>query len=189
EMLTGDRLFDGDDTVQVLGRVLEQRVDLDRAPLRYRQLLARCLTRSPKDRLRDIGEARFLLSEPATTDAQTAPAPPPPSGLRFVPWAIACIALLGLAAVSATHFREGTTTLPKPVHVQVTPAKPTMGSPCWFAVPPAGTKSAYSAAESGDSTPRLWLHAMDTPESRPLSAFVANPTLPFFWSYDSRFVY
>jgi serine/threonine protein kinase len=188
EMLTGDRLFGGDDTVQVLGRVLEQRVDLDRFPPRYRHLLARCLTRNPKDRLRDIGEARFLLGDPAATDAQTAPAPPPPSGLRFVPWALACIAFLALAAVSATHFREDPPALPRPVRLQFHPAKLSIGSSYRFAVSPDGTKLAYYAAES-DATSRLWIHAMDTLESRPLSASSGNPNLPFFWSYDSRFVF
>jgi Tol biopolymer transport system component len=168
--------------------VLEQRVDLDRVPLRYRHLLARCLTRNPKDRLRDIGEARFLLSDPAATDAQTAPAPPPPSGLRLLPWAVACIALLALAAVSATHFSEDPPAPPKPVRLQFNPAKLTVGSPNRFAISPDGTKLAYYAADS-DGVSRLWIHSMDTLESRPLSILVANPNLPFFWSYDSRFVF
>src|SRR6516165_3422153 len=70
EMLTGERLFKGEDTVQVLSRVLEQPVDLDRVPKRFRKLLARCLDRNPKDRLRDIGDARFLLGEPAKPESQ-----------------------------------------------------------------------------------------------------------------------
>src|SRR6516162_1750781 len=64
EMLTGERLFKGEDTVQVLSRVLEQPVDLDRTPARFRKMLGRCLARNVKDRLRDVGEARFLLAEP-----------------------------------------------------------------------------------------------------------------------------
>src|SRR5262245_56245370 len=188
EMLTGHRLFDGDDTVQVLGRVLEQKIDLDRVPPRYRHLLARCLTRNPKDRLRDIGEARFLISDPAATDAQTAPAPPPPSGLRFVPWAVACIALLALAAVSAIHFREDPPALPKPVRLQFNPEKLTVGSPNRFAVSPDGTKLAYYAADS-DGVSRLWIHAMDTLESQPLSASAANPNLPFFLYFYCRHVF
>jgi Tol biopolymer transport system component len=189
EMLTGDRLFDGDDTVQVLGRVLEQKIDLDRVPPRYRHLVSRCLTRNPKDRLRDIGEARFLLSDPAAADAQTAPAPPPPSGLRLVPWAVACIALLALAAVSAIHFREDPPASSKPVQFQFKPEKLTVvRSPHRFDISPDGTKLAYYAADS-DGVSRLWIHAMDTLESQPLSAIAANPNIPFFWSYDSRYVF
>src|SRR5262249_50940081 len=161
EMLTGERLFDGEDTVQVLGRVLEQKVDLDRVPPRYRQLLARCLTRNAKDRLRDIGEARFLLSDSAVTDAQTAPRPR--SRPNFVPWAVACIALLALAAVSAIHFREQPPAPSMSVRFQFNPEKLTIGSSHRFAISPDGTKLAYYAAESGGVS-RLWIHAMDTLE-------------------------
>jgi serine/threonine-protein kinase len=41
EMLTGERLFQGEDTVQVLSRELEQPVDLERVPVRFRKLLGR----------------------------------------------------------------------------------------------------------------------------------------------------
>src|SRR5215469_8777900 len=64
EMLTGKRLFQGEDTVQVLSNVLQQPVDLERVPPKFRKLLGRCLDRNPKNRLRDIGEARFWLEEP-----------------------------------------------------------------------------------------------------------------------------
>jgi Tol biopolymer transport system component len=188
EMLSGARLFEGDDVVQVLGRVLEQTVDLDRIPLRYRHLLARCLTRNPKDRLRDIGEARFLLSAPAATDAKIPPALPRPSGLRYLPWAVACIALLALGAVSAIHFREDPPALPKPVRLQFNPEKLTIGSPNRFSVSPDGGRLAYYATDS-DGASRLWVHALDTLESQPLSAAAGNPNVPLFWSHDSRFVF
>src|SRR5215469_10841238 len=77
EMLTGERLFQGEDTVQTLSNVLQQPVDLERAPVRFRKLLARCLDRNPKDRLRDIGEARFLLEEPAKAEGQADTDPQP----------------------------------------------------------------------------------------------------------------
>jgi len=82
EMIAGERLFDGEDTVQVLSRLLEQKIDLDRVPTRFRTLLARCLERNPKDRLRDIGDARFLLGEaksfsPSLPPSTAAPTPLP----------------------------------------------------------------------------------------------------------------
>ncbi len=63
EMLTGEQLFQGEDTVQVLSKVLEQPLNLEHVPARFRSLLERCLERNPKERLRDIGDARFLLEE------------------------------------------------------------------------------------------------------------------------------
>jgi hypothetical protein len=37
--------------------------DLSQVPSQAQKLLRRCLERDPKERLRDIGEARFLLEE------------------------------------------------------------------------------------------------------------------------------
>jgi hypothetical protein len=106
-----------------------------------------------------------------------------------MPWAVAGATLLGLAAVSTIHFGENPPATPsKPVRLQFNPEKLSVGSSNRFAVSPDGTKLAYFAAES-DATSRLWIHAMDTLESRPLSASTGNPNLPFFWSYDSRFVF
>src|ERR1700681_4482024 len=103
-MPTGERLFQGEDTVQVLSRVLEQKVDLERVPPKFRRLLARCLDRNPKDRLRDIGEARFLLAEAAAAEPPAMSTAP--SRHSFVPWAVAGISLLALGALATMHFRE-----------------------------------------------------------------------------------
>src|SRR6187551_802419 len=61
EMLTGRRLFAAEDVSETLAAVLTR--DLSMAalpaatPLRLQRLLARCLDRDPRMRLRDIGEA------------------------------------------------------------------------------------------------------------------------------------
>ena len=111
EMLTGERLFQGEDNVQVLSRVLEQKPDLECVPEKFRKLLGRCLDRNAKDRLRDIGEARFLLQSPAEgAAAPTQPTSPPPR-LRWL-WptvaALASIATasLGIIAYHATRPAE-----------------------------------------------------------------------------------
>jgi serine/threonine protein kinase len=65
ELLTGRRLFGGATASDTLAAVLTRDIDLDRVPAplppRVRQLLARCLDRDPRTRLRDIGEARVAL--------------------------------------------------------------------------------------------------------------------------------
>ena len=65
EMLTGERLFEGESVVDTLSAVMRQEIDLGRLPAgtpgAIRQLLRRCLERDSKRRLRDIGEARLLL--------------------------------------------------------------------------------------------------------------------------------
>jgi Tol biopolymer transport system component len=185
EMLTGERLFQGEDTVQVLSKVLEQKVDLDRVPAKFRKLLARCLDRNPKDRLRDIGEARFLLSEPVAA-AESLTGSPTRSRLIFVPWAVAVISVVALGLLAMIHFREQLPELPKPVRFQFTPENVTIVSANRFALSPDGTKLAYYAAGSGGLG--LWVRSMDALESRPLSTTDVRPAIPIFWSYDSRFV-
>jgi serine/threonine-protein kinase len=65
ELLTGERLFKGGDTADTLAQVLAKQPDLGKVPPQVRKLLQRCLEKDPKQRLRDIGEARFLLEESA----------------------------------------------------------------------------------------------------------------------------
>ena len=66
EMLTGQRLFgDGESTSHVLADVLRAPIDFEKIPAGpLRELLRRCLDRNVRTRLRDIGEARVLLSRP-----------------------------------------------------------------------------------------------------------------------------
>src|SRR6266540_7008469 len=65
EMLTGRRLFAGETVSDTLAAVLRDEVDLARLPAAtpptVRRLLVRCLERNPRQRLRDIGEARVAL--------------------------------------------------------------------------------------------------------------------------------
>jgi serine/threonine-protein kinase len=72
EMLTGKRLFAGETVTEVIATVIKDAPNLAALPAdtppRLRALLARCLDRDVKTRLRDIGEARVMLSrvsEPA----------------------------------------------------------------------------------------------------------------------------
>jgi serine/threonine-protein kinase len=65
ELLTGERLFKGDEAADTLAQVLTKEPDPERVPRQVQRLLARCLEKDPKRRLRDIGEARYLLDEPA----------------------------------------------------------------------------------------------------------------------------
>ena len=70
EMLTGRKLFQGETVSHTLADVLRMPIDLSflrkDVPPAVRNLIARCLERDTKKRLRDIGEARILLESPLT---------------------------------------------------------------------------------------------------------------------------
>src|SRR5450631_3949753 len=63
ELLTGERLFNGEDVSDTLAQVLTKEPDLAKVPPKARKLLSRCLEKDPKKRLRDIGEAAHLLDD------------------------------------------------------------------------------------------------------------------------------
>ena len=101
EMLTGARLFGGETITDVLAAVVREEPDFGKLPPGtspgMRQLLLRCLQRDPKQRLRDIGEARLLLKgDPMLSGSGLAAAPPAPASsrwLRMLPWALFVLAL------------------------------------------------------------------------------------------------
>jgi serine/threonine-protein kinase len=78
ELLAGQRPFDGQTLSDTLAAVLTRDPDFTllpaATPAGLRTLLSRCLQRDAKSRLRDIGEARIALSNPAGFAAEALPA-------------------------------------------------------------------------------------------------------------------
>jgi len=76
EMLTGRSPFSGPDLAETLAAITRDSPDWGPLPTgvpsTVRALLERCLEKNPRERLRDIGEARIALSRPP------GPATPPP---------------------------------------------------------------------------------------------------------------
>ncbi len=63
EMLTARKAFDGEDVPMVLAAVINAEPRWDGVPSNVRRLLASCLEKEPRKRLRDIGDAWRLLEE------------------------------------------------------------------------------------------------------------------------------
>jgi serine/threonine-protein kinase len=95
EMLTGRRAFAGDDVSDTLAAVLRAEPDfgelLADTPARVRRLLGLCLTKSAKDRLQAVGDARLEMA--GAFDA-TAREPTSPSGVHLSLVAAATAVLL-----------------------------------------------------------------------------------------------
>jgi len=85
EMLTGRKTFTGESVTDVLAAVVTSEPDLSAlsstTPPAVRRLLKRCLDKDPKQRLRDMGEARILLEDPAGGVDEGAA-----TGRRSLPW-------------------------------------------------------------------------------------------------------
>src|SRR5215472_4052311 len=67
EMLTGKQAFTGETVTDTLASIIKEEPDWkllpSATPMRIRVLLQRCLQKDPKQRLRDIGDARISLDE------------------------------------------------------------------------------------------------------------------------------
>jgi Tol biopolymer transport system component len=179
EMLTGKRLFQGEDLTDTLAAVVRSEPDLTAAPAELCPLLAKCLQKDPKHRLRDIGDWELLT--------QAAPAGSSKPG-RPLAWMLAAVvAIAGCVALAAIHFRE---TLPQSPVMRteiLPPAKTTFPGAAFNAGLPAlspdGRLLAFGAiAEDGHS--QLYVRALDALAAQPLAG-TEGASYPF-WSPDSH---
>ncbi len=78
EALTGKRPFQGETATDLLAQIIEREPEWEalpkETPARVRVLLWRCLQKNPQRRLRDIGEARFEISETSSDPSGAIPA-------------------------------------------------------------------------------------------------------------------
>ena len=98
ECLTAERAFAGETIPDVLATVLQDEPDWERLPVstpaHVRELIERCVEKDPRQRLRDIGDARLELTR--TRDAET---PRPASSATAV--RVRRFALVGIALALA----------------------------------------------------------------------------------------
>jgi Tol biopolymer transport system component/predicted Ser/Thr protein kinase len=178
EMLTGELLFQGKDAAEILNKVVSQPIEFERVSGRFRRLLERCLDRNPKDRLRDIGEARFLLPEGSSLAR--------PQGSAQFAWITAAVLavitlVLAVYLFKAPAARSLRTTIIPPE--KTTFAFSTNYGPMQLS--PNGQRIVFAASKE-DGTSELWVRALDAVTGERLPG-TQGATFPF-WSPDNRWV-
>jgi serine/threonine protein kinase/Tol biopolymer transport system component len=176
ELLTGKRLFQGEDLTETLASVVKERPDLSAAPERMRRLLEACLEKDPKKRLQAIGDAQYLMAESA---AGMAPSAAPSRRSSIVAWVAAGALAAALGVVSMVHFRE---TPPPPLTLSV--AIPQDSRPGFLDLSPDGRR--LLLVLGGGKVSQIYVRSLDSPELRPLEG-TGGARTPF-WSPDGRFV-
>jgi Tol biopolymer transport system component len=184
EMVTGKRLFQGEDLTDTLAAVVRDQPDLSTTPSAVRRILEQCLEKDPKKRLRHISGFTLLLGNSAGGSAPSIPASAPIHvGARWIPWAVAGVALIGLAALAFVHLRESAPDL-RAVQFPMDPPQDTTFANQYggFAASPDGRSFIFTATAKGNV--QLWLRQLDSMVSRPLSDTEGGnfPT----WSPDSK---
>jgi serine/threonine-protein kinase len=205
EMLTGRRAFVGDTVADTLAKVLEREPDFTllppNTPPAIKNLLERCLVKSPRQRLQAIGDARLVIEETlanlhqpqsgvaAASPVETVRARGGASRwLAIVPW----VALAGALAwaVAATLRSAPAATSEAPLAVEIVVGTDDLynelGSS--FALSPDGSKLAY--VESGNSQRRLFVRTLDELEPVPLALDEVRSNGPYhpFMSPDGSWI-
>ena len=201
EMLTGKRGYHAEDVSDTLAAVLTREVDWTALPAdtppRLRTLLRDCLARDPKQRLRDIGEARRVLDQlingqlisgqlisgvadsGATASSGNLAAPTRQPRISALPWAIAALAVV--VAVTL-FFRRGSANAIRPPEARLQIVVP--GENGVVALSPDGRQLLFAAPAEHGSGNQLWLRPLDSEVARPLAGTDSN--FFGFWSADSK---
>ena len=196
EMLTGKQAFTGETVTDTLASIIKEEPDWkllpSATPMRIRVLLQRCLQKDPKQRLRDIGDARISLDEvlfgaPEPLSAAATPVSAP-LWRRALPWATTALFVLTTAALAFVHLHATPSASTGPVRFEIPLPEgvvPAAGS--HFAVSPDGRQLAFFGV-GADGVARLWVRSLDSLQARPLPGSESAQSPPFFWSPDSRFI-
>jgi serine/threonine protein kinase len=181
EMLTGRPAFDGSTASEILTALLENEPDWKALPAstppQIRRLLARCLERSPKRRLRDIGDARLDLD-----DVDTAPLVEPRTGPKRARWILAGAGAL-LALVSVAVWPRPAAA-PQRVQFSLEPPVGYVLTTSHLPSPDGSRVLMLARSTSGETS--LWIRTIESAALQriPGTDAAAQP----FWSPDGRSV-
>ncbi len=191
EMLTGRKLFEGETVSDTLAAVLTREPDSSELPAstprRIRELLARCLERDPRSRLRDIGEARVAI-EAAESCEDDSTLPSEAGGRGGIPlpiFIVAVIAAVTLAGLLVWKWPQGSgpsaTTIPKVTEFSIWVDHLYSGWPTAFELSPDGRRLAWETT-FGENGRTLWVRDLDN--RTPREAASDGELGVFFWSPD-----
>jgi len=186
EMLTGRMLFSDETVSETMAAVIMKAPDWTalppNIPAHVRDLLRRCLVKEPRNRLRDIGDARMAIEEvqngaEVEGDVAHAPVRRRSRALVGIAAVLFSLAIFSLGALSFVYFfNRGT-----PPEIRVEVNTPSTTDPFSFAISPDGRLLVFSASNEGKS--QLWVRPLDSLAARPLPG-TDGANLPF-WSPDS----
>jgi eukaryotic-like serine/threonine-protein kinase len=193
EMLTGKMAFSGETVTDTLAAVIMKDPDWSQlpaaTPIRVRVLLKRCLQKDPKQRLRDIGDARVSLDEvlsgapdPALTGSPQVIAP---VWRRALPWAIAGLFVVTSATSAFLYFRQKSPTT-EAMRFEIPIPEKNAFTEGALSVSPDGRKLAFITTDANGNS-HLWVRSLGALEARPLDGTEGASGWPI-WSPDSSFV-
>lgn len=187
EMLTGRHVFAGDTAGELLAAVIKDDPAFDAlpgdTPASIRRLLARCLDKDPKRRLRDIGEARIAIDDAFVEEPKAGAV----TQKHARPWVWIGVAALLAFAAPAAWFLKPAPEQPM-LQLEISPPKGmTIGrsNSSLVEMAPDGRKLIFLAMDK-EGKRTMWLRPLDASVATQLPG--TDQAMSPFWSPDSRFV-
>jgi Tol biopolymer transport system component len=200
EMLGGRKPFEGETVTDVLAAVVKTEPDRNAlpgdTPRRVQELIRRCLTKDPKQRLQAIGEARIAIEEAIAGVGADGVRPIPEitegerrSPLRALPWALAALGII--LSVILALVKPSSIFRPKVeedvISFSISPPEDATSLPQggFMQLSPDGRQLAFTGVGK-DGKLRLWIRSLNDLTAKPLAG-TEGATWPF-WSPDSRYL-
>jgi serine/threonine protein kinase len=192
EMFTGKSLFSGEDVSSTLARVLEREPDFSSLPSKLNpkvhDILKHCLQKDTKNRFHDIADVRLdlqdILSNPNSILISESPASEPLIKKRS---SAVCIAITAILSILVSGFVVWKLKPVEPGPITrfdfIIPDTQELMYPQFsmLTVSPGGRHFVYISGKG------LYLHSINTKETRLLVDADEGPMTPFF-SYDGQWV-
>jgi Tol biopolymer transport system component len=190
EMLTGRRVFEGDDVSDTIASVLRAEPDwgvLPDVPDSINRLLRRCLEKDSRKRLHDIWDARLEIDEADRPLAERSVVRQPSfSWRRTVSVGAVVLALGGVAGWAlASFFSPSATSAGHALRLSVVQPESTVFRSDAPQISPDGRVLAFVATD-GSGRDFLYVRPLDSPAARVLPG-TEGAQMPF-WSPDSQSV-
>jgi Tol biopolymer transport system component len=184
EMLTGRQAFDGDTISEIMASVMKDDPEWSRLPPglppQVLRVLRRCLVKDPRQRLRDIGDARLLLDDAEVPAPSRLDSPASSRGAWAARAAIA-LSIIAIAAAAGVYAARPHPAQPT-VHLSI-PLPPGEQATTAPAVSPDGRIVAYASGRTRE-TSHLYLRSIESPAAKMVEGSLGGQ-LPFF-SPDGR---
>jgi len=180
ECLAGRQAFEGETVSDLVARILQTEPDWNAlpaaTPAHVRALLARCLQKDARVRLRDIGDARIALASPPEPEPRVTTPSRPRGASR---WMLSAAGLAMAALIAATTLWIGHPRRPGPVRKFDMLAKDMVVQfPVAPRLSPDGTRFAYSSKH------QIWVR--DLSQLAPYPVAEVAEAAGINWSPDSR---
>ena len=175
ECLTGRQAFAGETISDSIAKILEREPDMGAIPPSTPEpvvtLVARCLEKDPKERLRDIGEARVTLEKVLARRSPSGAIPLAPPRRRALAWPLVALPFLALGAVLGVLFAPKRSVPLTSVAVSMPSGERVRGATLLADGRTITALSTPPAGDDGAPPPvRLSARALGTYEWRPLAA-------------------